>query len=138
MFSTLLSDYERGFTPNPDILCNRYLKFGSFFNYAKRVWGADCIATGHYAQTDADDDVVEMGGRGRVRLLRALDATKDQTLFLSGIHQEALQATLFPLGDMYKSQVRRLANEFGMETLAKKRDSVGICFIGEDRDFNRR
>jgi tRNA U34 2-thiouridine synthase MnmA/TrmU len=123
VFSTLLTDYERGLTPNPDVLCNRYLKFGSFYKYATKELGADFIATGHYALTSSHHE-------GKVRLRRALDVTKDQTLFLSSIHQKPLQRTLFPLGNLYKVQVRQLAHQMGMQGLAKKRDSVGICFIG--------
>lgn len=136
VFTRLLEDYERGFTPNPDILCNKFVKFGSFYGYARRVLGADAIATGHYARNSFGKYLEGFGSSGEARLLRAFDVAKDQTLFLSEISQEALQRTMFPLGEFHKHNVRQLASEFGLEKLSRKRDSTGICFIG-DRRFPR-
>jgi len=121
-----LAEYAAGRTPNPDVLCNREIKFDAFLTYARRL-GADLIATGHYARTDRQ--------QGRVRLLRAVDANKDQSYFLHAVPPAALAQTLFPLGELYKTQVRQLAVEAGFANHAKK-DSTGICFIGE-RDFAR-
>lgn len=124
VFAHFLAEYARGRTPNPDVLCNREIKFRTFLDAARGL-GAERIATGHYARID------RVGGRWR--LLRAIDEAKDQSYFLHAIGQEALGATLFPLGDLRKEQVRALAREAGLPTHAKK-DSTGICFIGE-RDF---
>jgi tRNA-specific 2-thiouridylase len=124
VFAHFLDEYRRGRTPNPDVLCNREIKFKTFLDHA-RALGAEKIATGHYARVDCVD--------GRWRLKRALDANKDQTYFLHALGQHALAATLFPLGNLQKPEVRRLAQEAGFSTHAKK-DSTGICFIGE-RDF---
>ena len=124
VFARFLDEYRRGRTPNPDVLCNREIKFKTFLDHA-RALGAEKIATGHYARVDQAD--------GRWRLLRARDGAKDQTYFLHALGQEALSATLFPLGDLPKREVRELAREAGLPTHDKK-DSTGICFIGE-RDF---
>ena len=124
VFAHFLDEYRAGRTPNPDVLCNREIKFGSFLA-AARAAGAEKIATGHYAR------VVRVGGRWK--LLRAADSGKDQTYFLHALDQDQLGAVLFPLGDLQKADVRRLAREAGLSVAAKK-DSTGICFIGE-RDF---
>ena len=124
VFEHFLAEYRAGRTPNPDILCNREIKFRTFLDEA-RALGARRIATGHYARSVFRD--------GRWRLLRALDRGKDQSYFLHALGQEALAATLFPLGELPKSEVRRIAAEAGLPVAAKK-DSTGICFIGE-RDF---
>ena len=124
VFAHFLDEYRAGRTPNPDVLCNREIKFKTFLEEAQRL-GADKIATGHYARVDCRD--------GRYRLLRAVDANKDQTYFLHALGQQQLGATLFPLGEIEKSRVRELAREANLPTHAKK-DSTGICFIGE-RDF---
>ena len=124
VFEHFLAEYRAGRTPNPDVLCNREIKFKTFLDEA-RALGADKIATGHYARVDFHD--------GKYRLLRALDAAKDQTYFLHALGQQQLAATLFPLGEIEKSEVRRMAREASLPTHAKK-DSTGICFIGE-RDF---
>lgn len=127
VFEYFLSEYQAGRTPNPDILCNREIKFGAFLDYAK-VLGADYIATGHYAQKEWQGDTAW--------LTRSLDDNKDQTYFLYAINQTQLQSALFPLGHMVKEQVRELAQANGLITHNKK-DSTGICFIGERkfRDF---
>lgn len=126
VFRHFLVEYAAGRTPNPDVLCNREIKFDAFLTYAKRL-GAELIATGHYARIDRQ--------QGRVRLLRAIDASKDQSYFLHAVPRAALAQTLFPLGELHKTQVRQLAVEAGFANHAKK-DSTGICFIGE-RDFTR-
>lgn len=124
VFSYFLKEYEAGRTPNPDVLCNREIKFGACFDYARRL-GADLVATGHYACTDGDG-----------ALLRAVDEAKDQTYFLLGVSAETLRQTLFPIGDLEKHEVRRIADRHGLPNHAKP-DSTGICFIGERpfRDF---
>lgn len=124
VFERFLAEYRLGRTPNPDVLCNREIKFRTFLDHA-RALGASRIATGHYARIDRTG--------GRWRLLRALDRAKDQTYFLHALGQEALASTLFPLGELEKPEVRRLAADAGLSTHRKK-DSTGICFIGE-RDF---
>jgi len=124
VFETFLDEYRAGRTPNPDVLCNREIKFKTFLEHA-RALGAGRIATGHYARTDVLD--------GRHRLLRARDANKDQSYFLHTLGQEQLAATVFPIGEMAKPDVRRMASAADLPTHAKK-DSTGICFIGE-RDF---
>jgi tRNA-specific 2-thiouridylase len=124
VFEHFLAEYRAGRTPNPDVLCNREIKFKTFLDEAHAL-GAEKIATGHYARVDFHE--------GRHRLLRALDSAKDQTYFLHALGQQQLAATLFPLGGMEKSQVRGMAREAALPTHAKK-DSTGICFIGE-RDF---
>ena len=124
VFTHFLSEYAAGRTPNPDVLCNREIKFRHFLDAAREL-GADAIATGHYARIGHDG--------GRLQLLRAADRGKDQSYFLHQLGQSQLAATRFPLGDLPKSDVRRIAMEAGLPTAAKK-DSTGICFIGE-RDF---
>jgi tRNA-specific 2-thiouridylase len=124
VFNHFLSEYRAGRTPNPDILCNKEIKFKAFLDHALSL-GADKIATGHYARV--------AGEAGRYRLLKARDANKDQSYFLSLLGQEALAHTLFPLGNFTKSEVRQLAREAGLPN-HDRHDSTGICFIGE-RDF---
>ena len=124
VFEHFLAEYAAGRTPNPDVLCNREIKFKHFLDAAREL-GAERIATGHYAR------VAEVGGGHR--LLRGLDRGKDQSYFLHQLGQAQLASTLFPLGELPKAEVRRMASEAGLPTAAKK-DSTGICFIGE-RDF---
>jgi tRNA-specific 2-thiouridylase len=128
VFASFLRDYEAGRTPNPDVLCNSEIKFRAFLDHA-RALGADRIATGHYART-------RRTAAGRVELLTAVDASKDQTYFLHRLTQEQLDPVLFPLGEIAKRDVRAIARREGIPTWAK-RDSTGICFIGERpfRDF---
>jgi tRNA-uridine 2-sulfurtransferase len=121
VFAEFLREYRAGRTPNPDVLCNSEIKFRSFLDHA-RTLGANRIATGHYAR-------LRHAG-GSVELLKAADASKDQTYFLHQLAQDQLGSALFPVGDMTKRQVRALAREQGIPTYAKK-DSTGICFIGE-------
>ena len=124
VFAHFIAEYAAGRTPNPDVLCNREIKFAHFLD-AARALGADSIATGHYARVARRD--------GQWQLLRAIDAGKDQSYFLHQLGQSQLAATRFPLGELLKPDVRRIAVEAGLPTAAKK-DSTGICFIGE-RDF---
>lgn len=124
VFEHFLAEYRAGRTPNPDVLCNREIKFKTFLDEA-RALGAEKIATGHYARVDCRG--------GEYRLLRAVDAAKDQSYFLHALGQAQLAATLFPVGEIEKSRVRELARAAALPTHAKK-DSTGICFIGE-RDF---
>jgi len=124
VFAYFLSEYRAGRTPNPDVLCNKEIKFRAFLEHALAL-GADKIATGHYARVNEID--------GRYRLLKAADHAKDQTYFLYLLGQRELAHTLFPLGDLLKEEVRRIAREAGLPN-SDRRDSTGICFIGE-RDF---
>lgn len=124
VFSYFLKEYESGRTPNPDVLCNREIKFGPFKDYALKL-GADYIATGHYC------DILHANGKSY--LLNAADKGKDQTYFLNQVTQQQFKNVMFPLGKMQKSQVREIAQSAGLATATKK-DSTGICFIGE-RNF---
>ena len=126
VFEYFLAEHRLGRTPNPDILCNKEIKFKAFLDHALRQ-GADCIATGHYARVRETN--------GEYQLLKACDTGKDQTYFLYTLNQTQLSRTLFPLGELQKSEVRRIAAEAGFANAAKK-DSTGVCFIGE-RDFSR-
>ncbi|WP_422487311.1 tRNA 2-thiouridine(34) synthase MnmA [Gudongella sp. DL1XJH-153] len=125
VFSYFLEEYKKGRTPNPDVMCNQEIKFNAFLDYALKL-DADYIAMGHYAQVEERD--------GDYLLLRGKDNNKDQSYFLSRIGQKALSRTLFPIGHLEKSEVREIAQEHNLYTAAKK-DSTGICFIGE-RDFD--
>ncbi|HQV40618.1 MAG: tRNA 2-thiouridine(34) synthase MnmA [Moraxellaceae bacterium] len=123
VFEHFLAEYRVGRTPNPDILCNKEIKFRAFLDYAI-VLGADYIATGHYVRRSQDTECA--------RLLKGLDANKDQSYFLHAVSGQQIARTLFPVGDMEKPEVRRIATEQGFINHAKK-DSTGICFIGERR-----
>jgi tRNA-uridine 2-sulfurtransferase len=123
VFSYFLQEYRAGRTPNPDIMCNKEIKFDAFLKYALKL-GADRIATGHYARLQPED--------GYQLLLKGRDAGKDQSYFLYRLGQEELRYSLFPLGEMRKSEVRKIATECGFDNHEKK-DSTGICFIGERR-----
>ncbi len=126
VFAHFLEEYRAGRTPNPDVLCNREIKFGPFREYAKS-FGANFIATGHYCGI--------LHENGRHSLLKAADAGKDQTYFLNQVREEQLENVLFPLADLQKSEVREIAEKTGLAT-AEKKDSTGICFIGE-RNFRK-
>lgn len=126
VFEYFLAEYRKGRTPNPDVMCNKEIKFKAFLDYAMDL-GADYVAMGHYAQVMKDE-------QGVVHLLRGADSNKDQTYFLSQLNQAQLKKTLFPLGHLQKAQVRQIAEEAGLAT-AHKKDSTGVCFIGE-RNFN--
>ena len=123
VFDHFLSEYRAGRTPNPDILCNREIKFRAFLDYATQL-GADLIATGHYVQTDTTDSAT--------RLRKGVDGKKDQSYFLHQVDHQALARSLFPLGSVKKELVREKAASAGFVT-ARKKDSTGICFIGERR-----
>ena len=124
VFTYFLEEHKKGRTPNPDVLCNREIKFGPFLEQAKKL-GADMIATGHYAKKIEKD--------GKFYLAKAADESKDQSYFLNQLSQSQLASVLFPLADIKKSEVRQIAKELGLST-AEKKDSTGICFIGE-RNF---
>ena len=121
VFSEFLKEYQAGRTPNPDVLCNSEIKFKAFLDHAMQM-GAEKIATGHYAGVREFD--------GRFQLLKAEDGTKDQSYFLHRLNQQQLSKTLFPLADVYKRDVRKMAEDAGLHVAVKK-DSTGICFIGE-------
>lgn len=122
VFEYFLAEYRAGRTPNPDVMCNKEIKFKAFLDYAMEL-GADYVATGHYARVETDEN-------GVTHMLRGVDDNKDQTYFLSQLSQEQLSKTMFPLGAMEKSEVRAIAERAGLAT-AKKKDSTGVCFIGE-------
>jgi tRNA-uridine 2-sulfurtransferase len=124
VFTYFLDEYKKGRTPNPDVMCNKEIKFKAFLERALQL-GADYLATGHYAQVDFHEE--------EYRLLRGADPNKDQTYFLNQLGQYELSKTMFPIGHLPKSEVRKIAAEAGLAT-AKKKDSTGICFIGE-RNF---
>jgi len=126
VFSYFLDEYNKGRTPNPDVMCNQEIKFNAFLDYALNL-DADYIAMGHYARVKEEN--------GEYLLLRGIDKNKDQSYFLSRIGQKALSKTIFPIGDLTKEEVRKIAEETNLYT-AKKKDSTGICFIGE-RDFDK-
>ncbi|WP_025727925.1 tRNA 2-thiouridine(34) synthase MnmA [Atopobacter phocae] len=127
VFEYFLAEYKAGRTPNPDIMCNKEVKFKAFLDYALTL-GADYIAMGHYAKAVCDQE-------GHTHLLRGHDGNKDQTYFLSQLNQEQLQRAIFPLGEIEKTEVRKIAERAQLAT-AKKKDSTGICFIGE-KNFNQ-
>lgn len=149
VFSNLLKEYERGRTPNPDILCNKHIKFNHFHQYAINTLGADAMATGHYARTSQEDEELfqqrrvappttlfrdRFEIRSPVRLHQGADLLKDQTFFLSQIPQDALRRTMFPLAGLTKDYVKKMAAEAGFHHTLRKKESMGICFIGE-RNF---
>ena len=136
VFAEFLREYQAGRTPNPDVLCNAEIKFKAFLDHAMRL-GAEKIATGHYARvrrvpaaSRTPDAARERERDGRFELLKGLDPAKDQSYFLHRLNQQQLSRTLFPVGELKKTEVRRLAAEIGLPN-AKKKDSTGICFIGE-------
>jgi tRNA-specific 2-thiouridylase len=135
VFADFLREYQAGRTPNPDVLCNAEIKFKAFLDHAMKL-GADYIATGHYARVR---EVRSGPNAGRFELLKAVDASKDQSYFLHRLNQAQLSKTLFPLGEIHKTEVRKIAERIGLPN-AKKKDSTGICFIGERpfRDFLNR
>jgi tRNA-uridine 2-sulfurtransferase len=124
VFTYFLDEYKAGRTPNPDVMCNKEIKFKAFLEHALNL-GADYLATGHYAQVEFRD--------GEYKMLRGLDENKDQTYFLNQLSQDQLKRVMFPIGSLEKAKVREIAKEANLATAAKK-DSTGICFIGE-RNF---
>ena len=123
VFAEFLREYQAGRTPNPDVLCNAEIKFKAFLDHAMRL-GAEKIATGHYARVRFNE------ATQKYELLKGLDGSKDQSYFLHRLNQQQLSKTLFPIGELHKTEVRRIADEIGLPN-AKKKDSTGICFIGE-------
>ncbi|EGW00759.1 Mitochondrial tRNA-specific 2-thiouridylase 1 [Cricetulus griseus] len=149
VFSDFLNEYEKGRTPNPDIMCNKHIKFSCFYHYAVDNLGADAVATGHYARTSLEDEEVfeqkhtkrpdglfrnRFEVRNPVKLLQAADSYKDQTFFLSQVSQDALRRTIFPLGELTKDFVKKIAAENRLHHVLQKKESMGICFIGK-RNF---
>lgn len=126
VFESFIADYKKGWTPNPDVLCNKYIKFGSFLDYVNKHFDFDYIAMGHYAKTKTVNNITY--------LLQAKDKNKDQTYFLAELHQNQLKKTIFPIGDLTKQEVRQIAYDIKIPVWNKK-DSVGICFIGK-RNFS--
>lgn len=126
VFSYFLDEYKKDRTPNPDVVCNKEIKFKAFVEYAQQL-GADYIATGHYADLERDEN-------GNMHLMRATDQNKDQTYFLSQLGHDQLDKVMFPLAKLTKPEVREIATKAGLAT-ADKKDSVGICFIGEKGHF---
>lgn len=125
VFTHFLEEYGKGRTPNPDILCNKFIKFAAFMEYANKL-GFDTLATGHYAQVKHEKD--------HSLMLRGADKNKDQTYFLCQVSEDALRHTIFPIGHLNKHEVREIAERMNLKSVAEKKDSTGICFIGE-RNF---
>eukprot|EP01134_Creolimax_fragrantissima_P001452 CFRG1452T1 len=128
VFEEFVNSYEKGFTPNPDVFCNREIKFKAFLTYATKTLGADKIATGHYAQ------VISSPAGSKFQLTMAADKSKDQTYFLSAIDPACLSRVMFPIGHLCKTEVRKIASLANLTTVANKKDSTGICFVGK-RNF---
>ncbi len=127
VFTYFLNEYKAGRTPNPDVFCNKYIKFDSFLRFAKDS-GCEKIAMGHYARRGESN--------GHDFLFKAFDKNKDQSYFLSQINEEQISSCLFPLGEIAKPQVREIAHELGLSSVMDKKDSTGVCFIGE-RNFRQ-
>ena len=127
VFSYFLSEYKKGRTPNPDVFCNKYIKFDSFLKFALSQ-GAEKIAMGHYAKKESFE--------GKEYICKAFDKNKDQSYFLSQISEKQIESCLFPLGDMTKPEVRDIAHSLGLSSVMDKKDSTGVCFIGE-RNFRQ-
>lgn len=134
VFSDLLEKYQTGYTPNPDILCNKNIKFNKFFDVARNRFQADAIATGHYANTSFGAYLENFKENTNVHLLQAYDSNKDQTFFLNQIPQQTLRRCMFPLGNYLKNHVKMIAKEAGLHKIAQKKESMGICFVGK-REF---
>lgn len=132
--SNFVKDYQDGLTPNPDILCNRKIKFHMFYKHVIESQKFDCFATGHYARTSFGPFLEQFEPKTDARLLKAADTFKDQTFFLSQVPQEALRLCMFPVGVLNKHEVKRIADDVGLRRIAGKKESIGICFIG-DRTF---
>ncbi|KAL7751012.1 hypothetical protein RI367_003592 [Sorochytrium milnesiophthora] len=126
VFETFVESYASGQTPNPDVMCNRYIKFGALYRrlFEQQQPGhTDFLATGHYARTAPP-------GQSRTQLQRALDADKDQTYFLCTVNGDILHRAMFPVGHLHKGEVKQLARRYGLERIADKKESMGICFVG--------
>lgn len=131
VFSDLIEKYQTGYTPNPDILCNKNIKFNKFFDVAFNRFQADAIATGHYANTSFGPYLENYKEDTNVHLLQAHDNSKDQTFFLNQIPQQTLRRCMFPLGNYLKNHVKTIAKEAGLHKIAQKKESMGICFVGK-------
>lgn len=131
VFTPLIEDYQRGLTPNPDILCNSHIKFNHFHRICLDRFGCDAVATGHYARSSYGEDLEYMNEQENARLLKAMDQIKDQTFFLSQVEQKALRRSMFPVGGLPKDVVKKIAAKEGFADIAKKKESMGICFIGK-------
>lgn len=134
IFSDFIEKYQNGYTPNPDILCNKYIKFDKFFNLAKTKFNADAVATGHYVRTSFGPYLEDFKPNVDVRLYSGIDAVKDQTFFLSQVPQTSLRYFMFPVGIYFKRKIKQIAEEAGLRKIVKKKESMGICFIGR-RNF---
>ncbi|KAG1663139.1 Mitochondrial tRNA-specific 2-thiouridylase 1 [Nymphon striatum] len=131
VFTEFLNNYEVGITLNPDVLCNKNIKFGHFYNKVMEKFQADAVCMGHYAQISHHEKPI----RG-TKLLQPVDKRKDQTLFLCQVPQQSLQNFIFPIGHLYKDQVKEIAMQAGFHRITKKKESMGICFIGK-RNFQK-
>ena len=134
VFEPTVVDYQNGLTPNPDILCNRQVKFGHFHRLCREEVGCDAVATGHYARSSFGEDLEYADGAKRARLLKSSDLAKDQTFFLSQVPQAALRNHVFPVGGLLKHVVRSIAANSGFPDVAAKKESMGICFVGKRRN----
>lgn len=130
VFMQMIEGYERGTTPNPDVLCNKFVKFGHFHKRVISQFNADALATGHYARNSLGQFLEHADSCDTAKLLKSVDQVKDQTLFLCQMPQVALKRTMFPLGDLTKDVVKQIAKNAGLEKIARKKESMGICFIG--------
>ncbi|XP_014473250.1 PREDICTED: mitochondrial tRNA-specific 2-thiouridylase 1 [Dinoponera quadriceps] len=131
VFSDLVEKYQTGYTPNPDVLCNKNIKFDKFFHFARNKLQADAIATGHYVKTSFGPYLEDYKADSGVHLLQAQDRDKDQTLFLNQVPQQTLRRCMFPLGNYLKSYVKTIAKEAGLYRVVQKKESMGICFVGK-------
>jgi len=134
VFQDMIEGYKEGLTPNPDILCNSNVKFSHFLQHALENIGCDAIATGHYARNSLDlqeKSISNNESQLPARLLKSVDRTKDQTFFLSQMPQNALRRTIFPVGDLTKNVVKEIAKAGGMASVADRKESMGICFVGK-------
>ncbi|KAJ1358324.1 hypothetical protein KIN20_016731 [Parelaphostrongylus tenuis] len=138
VFTKMLENYRRARTVVPDVICNREIKFERLHNYAIDELGADLIATGHYASTSFDPQITTHCGDSAegVKLLCSADPLKDQTPFLCTLQQKQLRRAMFPVGSLTKTQVRQIAREQGLASVADKAESMGICFVGKRKDFD--
>ncbi|XP_076750682.1 mitochondrial tRNA-specific 2-thiouridylase 1 isoform X2 [Xylocopa sonorina] len=134
IFTYLTEQYENGYTPNPDILCNKYIKFDAFFNFARTELQADAIATGHYVRTSFGSYLEHFKSNTNIRLFQAKDKGKDQTFFLCQVPQQTLRYSMFPLGGYMKYNIKQIAREAELDIVAHKKESMGICFVGK-RNF---
>ena len=139
VFERLVDEYNHGITPNPDIDCNKHIKFGNFYQKCLQQFGSDiAIATGHYARTSFGDFLQDYKPNCNAKLLLPVDLEKDQTLFLSQIPQNALRRTMFPLGHLPKIVVKEIATSIGLGKIAQKKESMGICFVGKRKVAGKR